>query len=82
MLNIYICVGSSCHLKGSPRLVKLFQEAIADHNLKDKVTLGASFCLGRCAEGVSVRIGDEIVTNVSIENFDEIFSKYVLEAVK
>lgn len=81
MLNIYICVGSSCHLKGSPRIVKLFKEAIAEHNLKDKVTLAASFCLGHCAEGVSVRIGDEIVTNVSCENFDDIFSKYVLGAL-
>ena len=81
MLNIYVCVGSSCHLKGSPKVVKLFQEAIAAHNLKDQVTLGASFCLGRCAEGVCIKIGDEVVTNVSPENFEDIFNKHVLEAL-
>jgi len=82
MLNIYVCVGSSCHLKGSPKVVQLFREAISEHNLKDKVTLGASFCLGRCSEGVCVRFGEEVVVNVSVENFDEIFEKYVLGALK
>lgn len=82
MLNIYVCVGSSCHLKGSPKIVKLFQEAIAAHGLGDRVNLAASFCLGKCAEGVSIRVGEEIITGVSPENFSEIFSKYVLEALK
>jgi len=81
MINIYVCVGSSCHLKGSPKVVKLFQEAIAAYELKDVVSLRASFCLGRCAEGVCVRINDEVITNVSVANFKEIFSKYVLEAL-
>lgn len=81
MLNINICVGSSCHLKGSPKIVKLFQEAIMENNLKDKVTLGASFCLGRCAEGVCVRIGEDVIVNVSVDNFDEIFKKHVLGAL-
>ena len=81
MLNIYVCVGSSCHLKGSPKVVKLFQEAIAAHDLKGQVTLGASFCLGRCAEGVCIKIGEEVVANVSPENFEDIFNKHVLEAL-
>ena len=81
MITIYVCVGSSCHLKGSPKVVKLFQEAIAAYELKNLVTLKASFCLGRCAEGVCVRINDQVVTNVSVENFNSIFSKYVLEAL-
>ena len=81
MLNISICVGSSCHLKGAPKIVHLFKEAISENNLKDKVTLSATFCLGRCAEGVCVKIGEDVVVNVSIANFDEIFEKHVLGAL-
>ena len=81
MIYIYVCVGSSCHLKGAPKVIKLFQDAIASYDLKDIVNLRASFCLGRCAEGVCVRINDTVVTNLSVENFKEIFSKYVLEAL-
>ncbi|MBQ2957814.1 MAG: (2Fe-2S) ferredoxin domain-containing protein [Clostridia bacterium] len=82
MLTISICVGSSCHLKGAPKIVHLFREAISENNLKDKVTLSATFCLGRCAEGVCVKIGEDVIVNVSVNNFDEIFEKHVLGALK
>lgn len=81
MLDISICVGSSCHLKGAPKIVQLFKEAISENNLKDKVALKATFCLGRCAEGVCVKIGEDVIVNVSVNNFDEIFEKHVLGAL-
>ena len=43
---VQICVGSSCHLKGSERIVELFQSAIAEHKLEDDITLAGSFCTG------------------------------------
>lgn len=81
MLNVNVCIGSSCHLKGAPKVIELFKQAIAENHLEDRVNLGASFCLGHCAEGVSVKIGEEIVTGVGVDNFETIFQKYVLEAL-
>ncbi len=76
---ISVCVGSSCHLKGSYDVIQLFKEALAKNNLMDKVTLKATFCLGKCGvAGVSVKIDDEIITGVTTENFNEIFDSYVL----
>ena len=43
---IQICVGSSCHLKGSPEIVELLQKAVADYHLEHEVTLAGSFCIG------------------------------------
>ena len=81
-LVIYVCVGSSCHLKGSHTIVKLMKEAIAKHNIEDKVTLKATFCLGKCGvAGVSVKINDEIITGVTTENFDEVFKTNVLAKI-
>ena len=76
MKNISICVGSSCHLKGSYKIIELAY--IAEHNLEDKVNLGAAFCLGRCTDGVSVKIDDEIICGVSEGNFRQIFDEKVL----
>lgn len=76
---ISVCVGSSCHLKGSYDIIQLFKEALSKNNLADKVTLKATFCLGKCGvAGVSVKIDNEIITGVTTENFDEIFNSYVL----
>ncbi len=80
---VQICVGSSCHLKGSEEVVNLFQEAVAEHHLEDEVTLAGSFCAGMCnREGVTVTIDDEVCPGVTRENFKEFFQEKVLDVVK
>ena len=76
---IQICVGSSCHLKGSEKLVELFQKAIADNGLENEITLAGSFCTGKCNRvGVTVTVDDEVFTGVTPENFDTFFEDRVL----
>ena len=77
-MNIYVCVGSSCHIKGSYDIIQLLRDAITEHQLEDKITLSAAFCLGRCTDGVTVKIGDEIICGVSRDNFSDFFEKDVL----
>ena len=74
MMIIQVCVGSSCHIKGSPEIVELFQNAIEQFHLENEVTLAGSFCIGRCNRvGVTVQIDDEIHTGVTKENFKEMY---------
>ncbi len=81
-MTILVCVGSSCHLKGSYDIINLFKEKIQEHHLEDKVTLKATFCLGNCGvAGVSIKVDDAIITGVSKDNFDNIFETYVLNAL-
>ena len=78
-MTILVCVGSSCHLKGSYDIIELMKDAIKKNNIEDKVTLKATFCLGKCGvAGVSIKVDDEIITGVTKENFDEKFAKHVL----
>lgn len=48
---VQICVGSACHIKGSEKLVELFQKAITNNKLDNEITLAGSFCTGRCNRG-------------------------------
>ena len=78
-MTIQICVGSSCHLKGSEQVVHLFQKAIEERNLADKITLAGSFCIGRCnREGVTVQVDDDIITGVKPETFDRFLETEIL----
>ncbi|MEG1880239.1 MAG: (2Fe-2S) ferredoxin domain-containing protein, partial [Oscillospiraceae bacterium] len=61
MLNVSVCVGSSCHLRGSYDIINLMKENIENRKLDEKVNLAAAFCLGKCTDGVSIKVGDEIV---------------------
>lgn len=58
-MDITICIGSSCHLKGSKDIIQILERLIAMYNLKDKVVLKGSFCMGRCTEGVCVKVGED-----------------------
>ena len=76
---IQMCVGSSCYLKGAPEIVRLLQEAIAEHRLEREVTLAGSFCIGKCNRvGVTVQVDDKVYTGVTPEGFKEFFRDSVL----
>lgn len=78
MMTVLVCVGSSCHLKGSYNIMEMMKAAISENHLEDKVDLRAAFCLGRCANGVTIKVDDEIVTGLSKDNFKDVFDKYIL----
>ena len=80
---IQICVGSSCHIKGSPEIVELLTKSLEEHNLQDKVVLTGSFCIGKCNHyGVTVQVDDEVHVGITRENFKEFFNDKVLALLK
>lgn len=79
-MKITVCIGSSCHLKGSRQVVEKLQELIAESNLGDKVDLGATFCLGKCQQGVCVMV-DEEFHSVSPETVEDFFQNVVKAGV-
>lgn len=78
-MDVQICVGSSCHLKGSYNVIRAFQKLVEEYGLQDQIELKAAFCMGHCTEGVSTMFGDEYVGNVTPENAVEVFKKHALE---
>lgn len=57
-MQINVCIGSACHLKGSYNIITCFQELIEEHSLGDEIELKAVFCLGNCQKGVAVQVND------------------------
>lgn len=73
MLTVRVCVGSSCHLKGSYDVIQMLQELLKKYDVEDKVDLQASFCLGFCATGVTAQAGEVLMHNVNPENIEDKF---------
>ncbi len=80
-MKVTVCIGSSCHLKGSRHVVERLQELVAENGLKDKVELGGTFCMGKCQLGVCVNIDDEF-HSVTPEDTDKFFNEQILGKVK
>ncbi len=77
---VQICVGSSCHIKGSHDIVELMKSAIEDHRLEDEIVLAGCFCTGNCSrEGITIQVDDDIITGVTVDGFDAFFQKNILE---
>ena len=80
---IQICVGSSCHIKGSAEIVELLQTAVAENHLENEVTLAGSFCIGKCNRiGVTVQVDDEVHTGVTRDGFKAFFQEQVLAKLR
>ena len=74
---ITVCVGSSCHLRGSYEIIKTLKELIKSNNFEQKIILKGSFCMENCTEGVSVKINEELLSISSVSEMKEIFQDRV-----
>ncbi len=79
-MKITVCIGSSCHLKGSRQIVEELQYLINQNNLKEKVELAGTFCMGNCKNGVCVTLDDKEYS-LSPETTKDFFEKEVLAKI-
>ena len=80
-MTLTICIGSSCHLKGSKQVAKTFERLINEHNLKDQINFYATFCMGNCQQGVCVTM-DGQPFSLSPETAQDFFENTVLPQLK
>jgi len=76
-MKVTICIGSSCHIKGSRLVVAELQQLVSENNLSDKVELGGAFCMDKCLQGVCVTVDDKL-HSVSPETVNDFFKTEIL----
>ena len=79
-MKITVCIGSSCHIKGSRQVVTQLQYLIEQHGLGDKVELGGTFCMNKCQQGVCVTVDGKLFS-VSPETVGSFFEEQVIPNV-
>lgn len=80
IINIQVCVGSSCFLRGAPQVIAAFEGLIEKHRLGDSVVLKGTFCQELCTLGVTVRIGEKVFTGVKSADVPRLFDEEVLKS--
>ncbi len=78
MKEIELCIGSSCHVRGSFDVVEAFKKIIAERGLEDEVHLKGSFCMNACSDKVSVR-HNGVVYKVKPDGVEALFDQ-IMEA--
>ena len=77
-MEIKVCIGSACHLKGSYDVIQEFQRVITKYKLEKKIELKGSFCVNQCTKAVSTSI-DQKVLSVSVNKVEELIMSIVEE---
>lgn len=77
-MKITVCIGSSCHIKGSRQVIEQLQALIAAHNLTDSVELSGTFCMGECQKGVCLMV-DDVFYSVTPDTTKAFFEEHVLK---
>ncbi len=80
-MKVVVCIGSSCHIKGSRQVVEQLQNLIEKNNLNESVDLSGTFCMGNCQKGVCVTV-DDVLHSVTPETVEEFFNAEILKKVK
>lgn len=75
-MKITVCIGSSCHIKGSRQVVEQLQYLVRENDLGSRIELGGTFCMGKCQQGVCVTVDGEFFS-VSPETVNEFFETNV-----
>ncbi len=82
MVELGVCIGTSCHLNGSYNVVQTFQQLIEEYALHDKIEFKAYFCMKECkSNGVSVSVGEENY-RIEPENAGDFFRNTILAKAK
>ena len=80
MVELHVCVGSSCHVRGSYNVITTFQRLIEEYKLHDKLELKSSFCMKNCQGPVAVSFNDTIYS-VAPSGAKRFFEETVLPAL-
>jgi NADH:ubiquinone oxidoreductase subunit E len=79
-MNVTVCIGSACHVKGAGKIVEQLKSLIEQKNCGDKVELSGAFCMGKCATGVSVTVDGEY-HSLQPENAKQFFEEQVMKKI-
>jgi len=80
--TITVCVGSSCHIRGSRAVLQRFEKIIKTEDLDQELALVGSFCMERCGERMNWKFNDEDLSSSSTEEAEKTLRGKLLEAGK
>ena len=85
--NIYCCHSTGCKSSGSDEIIDLIKQALADHDVEDKVRIVPTGCMGLCAQGPLLRVEIKGRKDVLFKRLEPlvarlVITEYVVPALK
>ncbi|MRR16506.1 MAG: FAD-dependent oxidoreductase [Deltaproteobacteria bacterium] len=62
VVNVGVCIGTNCYIKGSWKLLEGLAAELRKRGLAERFRVKARFCTGQCEGGPNVTIGNKIIS--------------------
>ncbi len=70
-LEVGVCFGTSCFLKGSQKILGELLDHVYDEGLEKQISVKASFCFEGCTHSPNIKVGEEIIKECTLEKVKE-----------
>lgn len=77
-LELRVCVGSSCHIRGGAKTLRALEALIQAAEMSDRIELRADLCLDNCLEAPNVVVDGTVFGNITPERAEQFFKEEVL----
>ncbi len=81
-LEVKVCVGSSCHVKGGSKTLKALEALIDKTNMAGRIDLKADLCLGNCLDAPNVVVDGDTHGGVTPDCVEDFFNETIIPLVK
>ena len=81
-IDVGVCLGTSCYLKGSFHLLEGLSAELRKRGLSDRFRVKARFCTDQCSGGPNVVVGTNVINRVDIDNAAAFIDTYLIPALK
>ncbi len=78
-VDVHICFGTSCFIKGAQGIIKKMVKHINDNDLTNIVNVKVGFCMENCDKGPTVTIGNEVIGKCTFEKALDVMNKKIAE---
>ncbi|HMM12662.1 MAG TPA: NADH-dependent [FeFe] hydrogenase, group A6 [Bacteroidales bacterium] len=85
-IEVYVCVGTNCYMRGSRQLLQQITKYVVDNKLEDivgfegqeeMVDVKATFCFERCDRGPVLRVNEQILEHATFEKARQMIDREV-----
>jgi NADH:ubiquinone oxidoreductase subunit E len=81
-LQVKVCVGSSCHIRGGTKTLRALEALIDNAHMTGQIELRADLCLDNCLNAPNVVVDGEIFGGITPERVQDFFTEQILPRVQ
>jgi NADH-quinone oxidoreductase subunit G len=67
-VQVSVCVGTSCYLRGSQKLLQDLLRHVEEQDLEAAVEIQATFCMEACDRGPTVRVAGQVLHQADLDS--------------